>query len=106
MLPNTQAGDLAKRRAFQDGDGGELTGNPAKCRPSIDQLTRQFWVGKEEIKNNKYDLSASRYRQVEQDQINYEKPAVTMERLLALERVMEEEIRALGDLTLEDLTGF
>ena len=68
-----------------------------KCRPSIDQLTRQFWVGKEEIKINKYDLSASRYRQVEQDQIYYEKPAVTMERLLALEQVMEEEIR--GDLS-------
>jgi len=32
MLPNTQAGDLANRRAFQDGDGGELAGNPAKMQ--------------------------------------------------------------------------
>jgi len=43
---------------------------------------------------------------VEQDQIYYEKPAVTMERLLTPEQVMEEEIRAFGDLTFEDLTGF
>lgn len=29
----------------------------------MDRLTRQFWVTKEQVKANKYDLSASRYRQ-------------------------------------------
>ena len=67
----------------------------------IDQLTRQFWVSKKQVKANKYDLSASRYRQVEQDEVYYEKPAMTMERLLTLEKVMEAEIHI-----LQDLTGF
>ena len=49
--------------------------------------------------SNKYDLSASRYRQIEPDGVYYEKPEVTMERLLTLEQVMAEEIRGLRDLT-------
>lgn len=61
----------------------------------INQLSRQFWVTKEQAKANKYDLSASRYRQLEQDEIFYEEPQVTMERLLKLERVMSEEVEAL-----------
>ena len=36
------------------------------------------------MKANKYDLSASRYRQIEQDEIYYEKPALTLQRLKML----------------------
>ena len=35
----------------------------------INQLGRQCWVSKDQVKANKYDLSASRYRQVEQDAV-------------------------------------
>ena len=71
----------------------------APLQAEIEQLSRQFWVGKKEVRANKYDLSASRYRQVGQDEAYYEKPEVTLERLLELERVMAEEVRELGDLT-------
>ena len=47
---------------------------------------------------NKYDLSASRYRQAEQDEAYYESPRVTMERLLEFERVMTEEMQALQEM--------
>jgi type I restriction enzyme M protein len=67
----------------------------APLQAQIDQLTRQFWVDKEQVQANKYDLSASRYRQVEQDEVYYEKPAVTLERLLELERAMEETLKVL-----------
>lgn len=70
----------------------------APFQSKIDQLTRQFWVSKEQVKANKYDLSASRYRQVEQDEVYFEKPAVTIERLLVLEQVMTGEIQTLGEL--------
>lgn len=50
------------------------------------------WVTKEQVKANKYNLSASRYRQVEQDEEFYEEPKVTLKRLLTLERVMASEI--------------
>jgi type I restriction enzyme M protein len=65
----------------------------------LDRLTRQFWVTKEQVRANKYDLSASRYRQVEADAAYHEKPAVTLERLARLERVMLEEIEELRELT-------
>ncbi len=80
----------------------ELTELEAKIAPlqaQIDRLTRQFWVMKEVVVANNYDLSASRYRQVEQDEAYYEKPEVTMERLLILERVMGDQVRELEELS-------
>ncbi|MGB8980487.1 MAG: N-6 DNA methylase [Anaerolineales bacterium] len=64
----------------------------------LDRLTRQFWVTKERVKANKYDLSASRYRQVDADAAYYEKPSVTLERLARLEQVMLDEIDKLKKL--------
>lgn len=61
----------------------------------LNQLTRQFWVTKKQVSENNYDLSASRYRQVEQDELYYEKPEVTMERLLELEHVMTLELKGI-----------
>jgi len=49
------------------------------------------------VVGNKYDLSASRYRQVEQDEAYYESPQVTMQRLLELEEIMKA--------TIEDMQG-
>jgi type I restriction enzyme M protein len=51
----------------------------------INRLSRQFWVSKDQVKANKYDLSASRYRQMEQDQEFYEDPKVTLQRLRDLD---------------------
>jgi type I restriction enzyme M protein len=76
----------------------ELEARIAPLQRQIYQLIRQFWVTKAEVRGNNYDLSASRYRQVEQDEAYYEKPQVTMERLLTLERVMAEEVRELEKL--------
>jgi type I restriction enzyme M protein len=53
----------------------------------INQLGRQFWVTKDQVVAQKYDLSASRYRTIEQDVIFSEKPAVTLARLEELESV-------------------
>ena len=61
-------------------------------------MTRQFWVSKGQAKANKYDLSASRYRQVEPEEVYYEKPEVTMSRLLKLEEAMTQEIQQLGKM--------
>ena len=64
----------------------------------LDRLTRQFWVTVEQVKANKYDLSASRYRQVDADALYHEKPSVTLERLSRLEQVMSDEIEELKKL--------
>jgi type I restriction enzyme M protein len=50
------------------------------------------------VKANKYDLSASRYRQVDADAVYHEQPSVTLERLARLEQVMLDEISELKGL--------
>jgi hypothetical protein len=70
----------------------------APLQTEINQLTRQFWVGKDQVKAHKYDLSASRYRQVERDEQFYEKPQLTLERLRQLETATIGEIAALREM--------
>jgi len=74
----------------------------APLQKEINQLTRQFWVTKDQVKANKYDLSASRYRQIEQDETFYEEPQVTMARLLRIEQTMAKEIKVLNDLLAQE----
>ncbi|MDQ6644791.1 MAG: SAM-dependent methyltransferase [Chloroflexota bacterium] len=62
----------------------------------FNRLSRQFWVSREQVRANKYDLSASRYRQLEQDEVYYEEPQTTMERLLKLETIMTRDIQELA----------
>ena len=93
----TGLGDLSGLEAAK-AELAELEAKIAPLQRQLDQLSRQFWVSKQEVVANKYDLSASRYRQIEPDGIYYEKPEVTMERLLTLERVMREEVEQLRAL--------
>jgi type I restriction enzyme M protein len=64
----------------------------------INQLGRQFWVTCEQVKAQDYDLSASRYRQIEQDEVFYEEPAVTLDRLRKLEAAAASDAGALEKL--------
>ncbi|MDO8754359.1 MAG: N-6 DNA methylase [Anaerolineales bacterium] len=76
----------------------ELESQISAPQSELDRLTRQFWVTKEQVKANKYDLSASRYRQVDADTVYHEKPSVTLERLSRLEGIMLDEISELKKL--------
>ncbi|RJP53885.1 MAG: N-6 DNA methylase [Anaerolineaceae bacterium] len=91
---------LAVQNALSDAQArlAELQSKIASPQSELDRLTRQFWVTKEQVKANKYDLSASRYRQVDADAAYHEKPSVTLERLARLEGVMLDEIKELGKL--------
>jgi len=73
----------------------DLNERIAPLQKEINQLNRQFWVTKEQVCANKYELSASRYRQIEQDEEFYETPHITLERLLKLEEVITREAAGL-----------
>ena len=62
----------------------ELNERIAPLEKEINQLGRQFWVAKDQVGAENFDLSASRYRHVEQEEVFYEKPGVTLERLRQL----------------------
>jgi len=64
----------------------------------INQLSRQFWVTKDQVKAKNYDLSASRYRQIEQDEVFYAKTSVTLDRLRKLEAAATADIGELEKL--------
>ncbi|MDQ7021974.1 MAG: N-6 DNA methylase, partial [Candidatus Gracilibacteria bacterium] len=54
-----------------------------------------FWVGKDEIKENKYDLSISKYKKIEYTPVEYEKPEVLISDIRKLE---SEIINGINDL--------
>jgi type I restriction enzyme M protein len=87
-------------RESAEAELAELQSRMTPLQTEINQLTRQFWVTKDLVKANKYDLSASRYRQVEQDEEFYEEPRVTLKRLRQLEAVATGEVT-----TLEEMLG-
>lgn len=93
-------GDTSAKQALEQARQAlaEVQEQMAPLKADIDQVTRQFWVSKADVKANKYDLSASRYREVQQDPVFYEEPAVTMERIRELNRVISAEIAELEEM--------
>jgi type I restriction enzyme M protein len=92
------ADDPNKARSERERAEAELTELQTRIAPlekEINQLTRQFWVTKEQVKLTKYDLSASRYRQREQEDVFYEKAAATLERLRQLEVAVGQDVAML-----------
>lgn len=90
--------DSDKARATRENAEAELAELQSRITPlqtEIHQLTRQFWVTKTQVKANQYDLSASRYRQIDQDEEFYERTSVTLERLHQLEASAMSDVRAL-----------
>ena len=76
----------------------EMTALESQVTPlqaQINRLSRQFWVSKKQVKANKYDLSASRYHKMDTDEIYFEKPLTTIERLSKIEN---ETISTLDEL--------
>ena len=95
------AADDETTLALLDADREKLATLEAEIQPlqrEFNQLSRQFLVPKAQVVANKYDLSASRYRPMEQDEVYYDAPQVTLSRLLELEKAMAAEVNALEAL--------
>jgi type I restriction enzyme M protein len=72
-----------------------LDGQIAPLNAERDQLSRQFWVEKDQIVQNDYDLSVSRYKRISEDEKFYETPEVTIGRLGKLEQTIVNELSIL-----------
>jgi type I restriction enzyme M protein len=77
---------------------GELQSRITPLQDEINQLGRQFLVEKKQVVANKYDLSASRYRDLEQDGEFLERPAITLSRLRQLEAAAVAQVAVLEKL--------
>jgi type I restriction enzyme M protein len=54
---------------------------------------KYLWVDKKEIVANKYDLSISRYKPIEYEEVEYEDPEIIMDRLLKLEEEIAKDVK-------------
>ncbi len=97
-LSSTADGPLAEELHNVKNQLETLHGELLPLRAEYNRLSRQFWVEKDQVKANKYDLSAGRYRRVESEQVYYEQPQVTLERMAKLEQVISKGIEELNNL--------
>jgi type I restriction enzyme M protein len=77
----------------------ELQASIAPLQVEINQLGRQFWVEKKDVVAKKYDLSASRYRDREDEDTFLEELSTTLQRLTALEQHAGRQVTELVRLS-------
>ena len=64
---------------------------------------QSFFVDLDEIRENGYDLSVNKYKEVEYQAVEYDPPSVILERIEELEGKIQEEIQELKKLLNSDL---
>jgi type I restriction enzyme M protein len=91
-----------KRQPVAENDIPDLVKRWKERNPEVDtdRTGKAFFVPKDEIKANGYDLSINRYKEVEYEEVKYESPKVILQKL----RTLEDEIQADLD-ALEGLLG-
>ncbi len=62
-----------------------------------DRKKKHFFVSVEEIKENNYDLSITKYKEIEYEEVKYDKPEVIKKKILELE---QDIIKGLKELNL------
>lgn len=70
-------------------------------RAEVERLGRLFWVTKRQVRENRYDLSASRYHTAEREEVFYEDALVTIERIRTLEHAIAEGMSRIQELLPE-----
>ncbi len=88
-----------KRQPVEDNDIPDLL-QQWKQRNSQEQTrtNKAFFVAKEEIKQNSYDLSIEIYKKIEYEKVEYEPPKVILQKLRKLENEIREDLNDLEEL--------
>lgn len=83
-----------------NGDLSDIVAKYKKRDPKMDtdRKGKGFFVPRQEIVDNEYDLSLNRYKEDVYDEVEYEKPGVILDKLEKLENDIEEEINQLKNM--------
>jgi len=99
---NADGYSLDDKRNFIDGKGDipDIVERFRKrsAENPIDRKGKCFYVPFSEIKDNGYDLSISKYKEIEYEEVAYEKPEVIMAKIEGLEDKIKENIAELREL--------
>ena len=69
-----------------------------KCRDPEkhnDRTAKAFFVPVEEIRDNKYDLSINRYKEIEYEEVEYDPPLAILDQLESLEKEIARDLKQL-----------
>lgn len=79
-----------KRNPIEDNDINDIIERFNNLDKEVDRkrTEQSFFVDVEEIRDNGYDLSINKYKEIEYEEITYDKPSVILERV----NMLEEEI--------------
>ncbi|MDJ0520152.1 MAG: N-6 DNA methylase [Trichodesmium sp. MO_231.B1] len=83
-----------KRQPVEENDIPNIIKSWQKRNPKKDnnRNSKAFFVPKDEIKDNGYDLSINRYKEVEYEEIEYEHPLVILGKLRELEGEINQDL--------------
>ncbi len=70
-------------------------------RDPTDRKAKCFFVPVTEIRENNYDLSISRYKEIEYEEVEYEAPEVIIEKIQALESQIQQNLDELREMLKE-----
>ena len=70
-------------------------------RDPTDRKAKCFFVPTAEIRENNYDLSISRYKEIEYEEVEYEAPEVIIEKIQALESQIQQNLNELKGMLKE-----
>ena len=59
---------------------------------------KSFFVTKEEITSNDYDLSINKYKEIVQEKVEYENPKVILKQILEMEEKFQKQLKELEEL--------
>ena len=69
----------------------------------INFLNKSFFVPKQEIIDNDYDLSINKYKEIVYEKVEYEEPKVILEKLEELSKSIDEKLKELKVMLDEDI---
>ena len=63
-----------------------------------DRTEKSFFVPKEEIVENDYDLSINKYKEIVMEKKEYEKPEVILKRVISMETEIQQSLKELEEM--------
>jgi type I restriction enzyme M protein len=87
-----------KRQPVEDNDIPDLLRQWKQRKFQQTRTNKAFFVGKEEIKENGYDLSIGIYKEVEYEKVEFESPKVILQKLRKLENEIRDDLNDLEEL--------
>ncbi len=90
----------AKRTKIKDNDIPDIIERYNNLDKENDRTRtdKSFFVTKEEIVNNSYDLSINKYKEIIQEKVEYENPRVVLKQIMDMEDEFKKQLKELEEL--------